>query len=208
MLTLSPYWAVTWLTSQVREFSSKSPSVPGCLHLSSFLSFCATPDLGRWNKGARGIFPSEVSWTPWVGRGVHLGLDGCAEEGWYTGWEWKGETDVGWELLRQGLHSRNGGGYHSSPLSTPKDKKVSEISRDRSKSTTSPPKKLGLVAWYLGLGAWALNLQGDGPWDTSSFGKVARNCLYLPLYCTPVHSFAWQTKGLHIQGKYMKLVQN
>lgn len=76
------------------------------------------------------------------------------------------------------------GGYHSSPLSTHKDKKVLEISRDRSKSTTSSPKKLGLVAWYLGPGAWALNFQGDGPWDISSFCKVARNCLYLPLYCT------------------------
>lgn len=110
-----------------------------------------------------------------------------------TGWVHRGGLVYGLGMERgnrcrmrtsaSGTTFQKCGGYHSSSLSTAKDKKVLEISRDRLKSTTSSPKKLGLVACYLGSDAWALNFQGHSPWGISSFGKVARNGLYLPLYC-------------------------
>lgn len=191
MLTLSLYWAVTWLTSQVREFSMKILSVLGCFHLSSFLSFCTTPDLGRWNKGAYGIFSSVWSFMDSPSRQRSAHGPGCVCRGrlvYRLGMERGNRCRM--RTSASGTMFQKCGGYHSSPLSTPKDKKVLEISIDRSKSTTSP-KKLGLIAWYLGRGTWAVTFWGVSPWHISSFGKVARNCLYLPLYCTPVHSFTW-----------------
>ena len=145
-LTLSCYWAVTWLTSPVREFSRKSPSVVGCLLLSCFLSFCATPDLGRWIKGARGVFPSVWSFVDSLSR--QRSAPGA-------GWVCRGGLVYGLAMERgnrcrmrtsaSGTAFQKCGGHHSCSRSTPKDKKVLEISRDRSKSTISAAKKLGLV---------------------------------------------------------------
>lgn len=187
-----------WLTFQVWEFSRKSPSILGCHYLSSFLSFCGTPDLGRWNKGAHGVSPSDWCFmdslsrkrsTPGARRICGGGL--VYRLGIERGNRCRIRTSA------PGTTFQKCGGHHSSPLSTPKDKKFNNFS-----------KETGLVTWYLGHGTWGLNFRGDGAWDISGLGKIARNCLYLPLYCVPVHSFAWQTKGLHIQGGHIKLVQN